>query len=66
MLNLERGGKMVLNLSREEVLKVCSACDSFIKESECCRSPEGEIKNLKEMRRCKKWDQAYGSPCLFR
>ncbi len=57
---------MVLNLSKEEVLKVCDACENYIRQSESCRSQTGEVKNLKELRRCQKWDQAYGSPCLFR
>jgi hypothetical protein len=57
---------MVLTLSRDEVLQVCNSCDQFIKLSEGCRTgtPTTTI-SLKELRRCKKWDQHFGSPCLY-
>jgi predicted RNA-binding Zn-ribbon protein involved in translation (DUF1610 family) len=57
---------MVLNLSKEEVLKVCGACDRFIRESESCRHESDGVKSLKEVHRCRKWDQTYGCPCLYR
>lgn len=58
---------MVFNLSQEEVIKVCSSCDRFMKQSESCRVAETrEIKTLKELHRCPKWDEFYGGPCLYR
>lgn len=56
---------MVFNLSQEEVLKVCSVCDKFIKERESCRA-DSDIRTLKELRRCKKWDEYFGGSCLYR
>jgi hypothetical protein len=55
---------MVYKLTHDEVFKICGACANFIKASEQCKD-EGELKSLKELHRCKKWDEHFGSACIF-
>ncbi|MGE5529813.1 MAG: hypothetical protein ACM3X6_11835 [Patescibacteria group bacterium] len=57
---------MVYQLSREEVLKVCNTCERFESLTSCCKTELGEKKALHELRKCKKWEEYYGGPCLFR
>ncbi len=55
---------MVITLSHEDVIKICSTCPKFVRESESCRS-ELEVKSLKEVHRCKKWDEQMGGPSIY-
>jgi hypothetical protein len=55
---------MVYTLTFEEVMKVCSACGSYQKDHESCRHDPLNVKPLKEMHRCKKWDEFFGGACI--
>ncbi len=57
---------MLYQLSREEVLKVCGTCDQFESFSTCCKTDPGGRKQLQELKKCKKWDEYFGGPCLYR
>ncbi|MGE5550934.1 MAG: hypothetical protein ACM3ZC_10440 [Bacteroidota bacterium] len=57
---------LVYQLSREEVLKVCGTCEHFESFSSCCKAIPGERKSLPEQKKCRKWDEFYGGPCLYR
>jgi hypothetical protein len=57
---------MVYKLSLEEVLQICDSCAYFNKDRGLCRErAEEEPKTLKERHRCKKWDDHFGSACIF-
>ncbi|MGE5581448.1 MAG: hypothetical protein ACM3X9_02815 [Bacillota bacterium] len=57
---------MVYKLSRDDVLKVCGSCRQFLKERDACQSDAvSEPKRLKEIHRCKKWDEFFGGSCVF-
>jgi hypothetical protein len=56
---------MVYQLSRDEVIKVCGNCERYEALTFCCMDEQGDRKPLNELRKCKKWDEYYGSPCLF-
>ncbi len=56
---------MVITLSHEEVLKVCSTCDKYAKQDDNCIE-SGTPKSLKELHHCKKWDAHFGGACVFR
>ena len=55
---------MVYKLTHDEVLKICGGCTKFIKDREQCQN-DGDPKMLKELHRCKKWDEHFGSACIF-
>lgn len=57
---------MVFQLSKEEVLKVCKECSNYDEPNESCVTKDEPARTLKAMRKCKKWDDYYGSPCLYR
>ncbi len=57
---------MVYQLSREEVLKVCGTCDQFEKLVSFCKSDPQNRRQLGEVKKCKKWDEYFGGPCLYR
>ena len=57
---------MIFKLSLDEVLKVCNSCERFDKDHRECRTEDdsGTI-SLKTLRKCKKWDDHFRSPCLY-
>ena len=55
---------MVYKLTHDEVLKICGACPKFVKDREQCQN-DGDPKTLRELHRCKKWDEHFGSACIF-
>ena len=57
---------MVYQLSREEVLKVCGSCEHFESFTSSCKATPGQKKTLSEVKKCKKWDEYFGGPCLYR
>lgn len=57
---------MVYQLAREEVLKVCGTCELFEQSVSFCKAAPEERKPLGEVKKCKKWDQYFGGPCLYR
>ncbi len=56
---------MVFKLSLAEVHQVCDSCGQYVKDSESCQDNNGEVKQVKTLRRCPKWDAHYGSPCIL-
>ena len=56
---------MVYKLSHDEVLKICGICKQFLKEREQCQDAGEEPKTLKELHHCKKWDEHFGSACIY-
>lgn len=57
---------MVFKLTKDEVLKVCQNCQHFDKLHESCNSENNSSKVLSSIRKCAKWDEYFGGPCLFR
>jgi hypothetical protein len=57
---------MVYKLSHDEVVKICGTCSKFLTDREQCKDDAtGELKSLKELHRCKKWDEHFGSACIY-
>ena len=56
---------MVLQLTYEEVLKVCKNCKNFDKENQLCNE-NSEAKTLLDKRKCPKWDDHFGYTCIYR
>ncbi|HBE78320.1 MAG TPA: hypothetical protein DDW65_11145 [Firmicutes bacterium] len=57
---------MVYKLSLEEVLQICGSCACFDKDRGLCKEQTvEEPKMVKERHRCKKWDEHFGSVCIF-
>ena len=57
---------MVFKLSKNEVLKVCSNCDSYLKGFDSCRNPEtSQFIGLQQVRTCNRWDEYYGGRCIY-
>lgn len=57
---------MVYKLTHDQVLSICGTCKRFLKNHEQCQDDAGGApKPLKELHRCKKWDEHFGSVCIF-
>ncbi len=57
---------MVFKLSHDEVLTVCSYCNKFVEALEACQIDyTTPPKPLREVRKCKKWDEYYGDFCIY-
>lgn len=56
---------MVFQLTKEEVQNICQECQHYDKNNDTCNSTN-ESKPLNLVRKCQKWDDHFGGPCLFR
>ncbi len=58
---------MVLQLTKDEVLKVCQDCEHFrqLPHNMYCHAEETP-RELKNVRKCQKWNDYFGGTCLFR